>query len=169
MMLASHSKSVAPTAFASRPSSASRVAFRTRRSPLSDAILQTRRVRSGVLLHAASNGEVPSTASVVEDKSEKLMDVVFISAEVAPWSKTGGLGDVVGSLPVELAKRGHNVFSIAPRFDQYADAWDTSVVINVDGEDVRFFHTVKQGVHRVWVDHVSSNDGCMRTKTYPVL
>ena len=32
-------------------------------------------------------------------------------------------------------------------------AWDTSVAIDIDGEPVRFFHTVKAGVHRVWVDH----------------
>ena len=38
-------------------------------------------------------------------------------------------------------------------YDQYADGWDTSVVVNVDGEDVRFFHAVKKGVHRVFVDH----------------
>jgi granule-bound starch synthase len=38
-------------------------------------------------------------------------------------------------------------------YDQYYDAWDTSVVIKVDGEDVRFFHSIKKGVHRVWVDH----------------
>lgn len=81
------------------------------------------------------------------------MDVVFVSAEVSPWSKTGGLGDVVGGLPIELAKRGHRVISIAPRYDQYSDGWDTSISINVDGEDVRFFHAVKKGVHRVFVDH----------------
>jgi granule-bound starch synthase len=79
--------------------------------------------------------------------------VVFVSAEVSPWSKTGGLGDVVGGLPVELAKRGHKVITIAPRYDQYSDCWDTSVVVNVDGEQVRFFHAIKQGVHRVFVDH----------------
>lgn len=33
------------------------------------------------------------------------LSIVFVSAEVSPWSKTGGLGDVVGGLPVELAKR----------------------------------------------------------------
>ncbi len=39
------------------------------------------------------------------------------------------------------------------RYDQYADGWDTSVVINVNGENVRFFHAVKKGVHRVFIDH----------------
>lgn len=40
------------------------------------------------------------------------------------------------------------------RFDQYSDAWDTSIVINIDGQEVRFFHCVdKYGVDRVWVDH----------------
>lgn len=81
------------------------------------------------------------------------MNLIFVSAEVSPWSKTGGLGDVVGGLPVELAKMGHNVMTIAPRYDQYRDGWDTSVVVEISGEKVRFFHTKKQGVERVFVDH----------------
>lgn len=43
------------------------------------------------------------------------MDIIFVSSEVAPWSKTGGLGDVVGSLPIALADRGHRVMVVAPR------------------------------------------------------
>lgn len=31
------------------------------------------------------------------------MKLVFVGAEVAPWSKTGGLGDVLGGLPAALA------------------------------------------------------------------
>ncbi|GFR42632.1 hypothetical protein Agub_g3568 [Astrephomene gubernaculifera] len=89
----------------------------------------------------------------VQSTTATPLDIVFVAAEVAPWSKTGGLGDVTGGLPIELVKRGHRVMTIAPRYDQYADAWDTSVVIDVMGEKVRFFHSIKEGVHRVWVDH----------------
>jgi hypothetical protein len=86
-------------------------------------------------------------------KASKPMKIVFISTEVAPWSKTGGLGDVVGSLPVELAKRGHKVMTISPRYDQYKGAWDTSVRVDALGKQVGFFHEHKKGVDRVFVDH----------------
>jgi len=86
-------------------------------------------------------------------KASKPMKIVFVSTEVAPWSKTGGLGDVVGSLPVELAKRGHKVMTISPRYDQYKGAWDTSVRIDALGKQVGFFHENKKGVDRVFVDH----------------
>ncbi|KAK9799719.1 hypothetical protein WJX73_003691 [Symbiochloris irregularis] len=45
--------------------------------------------------------------------------------------------------------------TVAPRFDQYSDAWSTSVTVDILGERVGFFHTVKDGVDRVWVDHPS--------------
>lgn len=48
-------------------------------------------------------------------QTDNPLDTVFVSSEVAPWSKTGGLGDVVGSLPIALAKRGHRVMVVAPR------------------------------------------------------
>jgi starch synthase len=44
------------------------------------------------------------------------MDVLFIASEVAPWSKTGGLGDVGGALPRALAARGHRVAVVTPRY-----------------------------------------------------
>ena len=50
------------------------------------------------------------------EQAETPLDIVFVSAEVAPWSKTGGLGDVVGSLPIALAARGHRVMVVAPRY-----------------------------------------------------
>jgi starch synthase len=44
------------------------------------------------------------------------MNVLFVSSEVAPWSKTGGLGDVAASLPGALAARGHRVAVVTPRY-----------------------------------------------------
>ncbi|GKV13173.1 hypothetical protein SLEP1_g24229 [Rubroshorea leprosula] len=85
------------------------------------------------------------------------MNMVFVGAEVGPWSKTGGLGDVLGGLPPAMAANGHRVMTVAPRYDQYKDAWDTGVAIEVKvgyiTEKVRFFHCYKRGVDRVFIDH----------------
>lgn len=56
------------------------------------------------------------------NRAAKPLSIVFVSAEVGPWSKTGGLGDVVGGLPIALAQRGHNVLTIAPRYMRSYDA-----------------------------------------------
>ncbi|KAL2458340.1 Granule-bound starch synthase 1 [Forsythia ovata] len=87
----------------------------------------------------------------------KGMNLVFVAAEVGPWSKTGGLGDVLGGLPPAMAANGHRVMSVSPRYDQYKDAWDTGVLVEIEVggriETVRFFHCYKRGVDRVFVDH----------------
>ncbi|OVA04705.1 Glycosyl transferase [Macleaya cordata] len=85
------------------------------------------------------------------------MNLVFVAAEVGPWSKTGGLGDVLGGLPPAMAANGHRVMTVSPRYDQYKDAWDTNVTVEMKIGDrietVRFFHCHKRGVDRVFVDH----------------
>lgn len=85
------------------------------------------------------------------------MNMVFVGTEVGPWSKTGGLGDVLGGLPPAMAANGHRVMTISPRYDQYKDAWDTNVVVEIKVGDrvetVRYFHCYKRGVDRVFVDH----------------
>ncbi|MBX7099027.1 MAG: glycogen synthase GlgA [Myxococcaceae bacterium] len=44
------------------------------------------------------------------------MNVLFLSSEVAPFSKTGGLADVAFALPRALARLGHDVRVVTPRY-----------------------------------------------------
>jgi hypothetical protein len=44
------------------------------------------------------------------------MRIVHLSAEVAPFAKTGGLGDVVGALPKAQAELGHEVVVVMPLY-----------------------------------------------------
>lgn len=44
------------------------------------------------------------------------MNVLFVSSEVAPFAKTGGLGDVAAALPRALATRGHDVRIVMPMY-----------------------------------------------------
>ncbi|MGQ0508152.1 MAG: glycogen synthase GlgA [Myxococcaceae bacterium] len=44
------------------------------------------------------------------------LKVLFLASEVAPFSKTGGLGDVSGALPAALARHGHTVDVVTPYY-----------------------------------------------------
>ena len=44
------------------------------------------------------------------------MEILFLASEVAPLSKSGGLGDVAGALPAALAARDHTVAVVSPRY-----------------------------------------------------
>ena len=48
------------------------------------------------------------------------MKILLISAEVAPFAKTGGLADVAGALPLALAARGHDVRVLMPWYRSMA-------------------------------------------------
>lgn len=55
--------------------------------------------------------------------SNKKMQIVFASAECAPFVKTGGLGDVAGSLPAALVHAGAEVIVIVPKYATIKDEY----------------------------------------------
>lgn len=107
---------------------------------------------------------INNEAGVPADEDEKppplagpnVMNIILVAAECAPWSKIGGLGDVAGALPKALARRGHRVMVVAPRYGNYAEAKETGVrkLYKVDGQDVEvtYFHTFIDGVDFVFMD-----------------
>ncbi|WVZ81867.1 hypothetical protein U9M48_029198 [Paspalum notatum var. saurae] len=97
---------------------------------------------------------------------ENVMNVIVVAAECSPWCKTGmditllniigGLGDVVGALPKALARRGHRVMVVVPRYGDYAEAFDMGIrkYYKAAGQDleVNYFHAFIDGVDFVFID-----------------
>ncbi|MDN5347155.1 MAG: starch synthase [Clostridia bacterium] len=62
------------------------------------------------------------------------LKILFVSPEVAPFAKTGGLADVAGSLPKALAARGHDVRVALPRYRRVKDVpYLTDLPVEMDG------------------------------------
>lgn len=51
------------------------------------------------------------------------MKILYAASEVAPFVKTGGLGDVAGSLPAALAAAGHEVAVVCPLYSAIGKDW----------------------------------------------
>jgi starch synthase len=84
------------------------------------------------------------------------MEILFVSSEVAPWSKTGGLGDVAGSLPRALAARGHAVSVVSPRYygvDVRQGFRPLHGAVRVRGEPTTLWLQQAGGVSFYFVEH----------------
>lgn len=105
----------------------------------------------------------PITSNDESKEDSKLLkvkfNIVFVTAEAEPYSKTGGLADVCGSLPIALAARGHRVMVVLPRYlngksdKVYDNAVDlgkrTKVTCFGAEHEVAFFHEYRENVD--WV------------------
>ncbi|PWA74084.1 soluble starch synthase 2-2, chloroplastic/amyloplastic [Artemisia annua] len=93
-----------------------------------------------------------------------VMNVILVAAECAPWSKTGGLGDVAGALPKALAQRGHRVMVVVPLYGNYDGLQDTGIrrryKVGWEDVDVDYFQTYIDGVDFVFIRcHMFNNLG----------
>jgi starch synthase len=84
--------------------------------------------------------------------------VLFVASEVAPFSKTGGLGDVAGALPAALAERGHEVHVVTARYGFIEPAeWRLerlTVTVHARGEGGALWRGRLGGAHVHLVEHL---------------
>lgn len=57
-----------------------------------------------------------------------MLKVLFVAAEAVPFAKTGGLGDVIGSLPKELKQQGNDVRVILPKYQNIPEEYKQQMV-----------------------------------------
>lgn len=67
----------------------------------------------------------------------KKLKIVQISSEVAPFSKTGGLGDVTRSLPKALTRLGHEVILITPLYGRSIDKKEYKLELILENVELR--------------------------------
>lgn len=74
----------------------------------------------------------------------KILKILYCSSEVTPFSKTGGLADVSGSLPKALAEAGCDIRIITPK---YAGVTDTNQKLNtlIESIEVRVGDRIEKG------------------------
>jgi len=75
------------------------------------------------------------------------MKILFLSSEVVPFAKTGGLADVAGALPIALEHLGHEVRIAMPKYREVSVQGDTAV----SGKNIK--------VHFISNDRLYDRDG----------
>ena len=96
-----------------------------------------------------------------------MKNVLFIASEAAPFIKTGGLADVVGSLPKYFDKTKYDVRVMIPKYkcipQKYKDemTFITSFYVDLSwrSQYVGIFETVYEGVHFYFIDNEFYFDG----------
>ncbi|XP_047045652.1 soluble starch synthase 2-1, chloroplastic/amyloplastic-like isoform X2 [Lolium rigidum] len=121
-------------------------------SPVKDYMAQQSQISEE--RHSVTEGINDNSSS---SASVDIMNIILVAAECAPWSKTGGLGDVAGALPKALSKRGHRVMAVVPMYGKYEEPQQIgeSKRYQVAGQDmeVKYHHAYIDGVDFVFVDN----------------
>lgn len=87
--------------------------------------------------------------------------IVVVSSEINPWSKTGGLAMVAGSLAYEFAVRGHRTMAVSPHYEDYKNCeriGSAKIWLNGQDHEVQYFHQRQEygngrGCDYIFVEH----------------
>lgn len=88
------------------------------------------------------------------------MKILYISSEVNPFFKTGGLADVIESLPKEMEKLGHEVSVIMPKYDKiplkYLEKISLVDSININGEVVNLvkYNNEENSINYLFIENM---------------
>ncbi len=82
------------------------------------------------------------------------MDILFAASEVAPFVMTGGLGDVAGSLPAAIRRRGHACRVVLPLYDTIGDEWRKQMKLVASFQVKLGWRSQYCGVYRLGLDGV---------------
>ncbi|KAL0400590.1 UNVERIFIED_CONTAM: Soluble starch synthase 1, chloroplastic/amyloplastic [Sesamum latifolium] len=113
-----------------------------------EKILETQEIVANSMDERAEDLETSDQAS-----TRTTYNVIFVTAEAAPYSKTGGLGDVCGSLPIAMAARGHRVMVVCPRYLNGSPS--DEVYANAVELEQRSQIYCFGGVQEVFIDHLA--------------
>jgi starch synthase len=94
---------------------------------------------------------------MAKKRGTDILDVLFVTSEMRPFARTGGLSDVSASLPRALARLGHRVTVVVPKYrgtaTDGAPGWAANVPFGLHNYPVRFIEQpVDAGVTAVLVE-----------------
>lgn len=82
------------------------------------------------------------------------MKVLFVAAEAVPFIKTGGLADVIGSLPKELCKSGIDARVVLPKYEDIPQEYKDKMVTVASSQFVIYGSTRHFNIQKLTVDGV---------------
>ncbi|MGM9517804.1 MAG: glycogen/starch synthase, partial [Acidaminococcus sp.] len=83
------------------------------------------------------------------------LKVLFVASEAVPFIKTGGLADVMGALPRELAAKGLDVRLVIPKYSKIGQEWKDKMKEVVRGQVNLAWRQQYYGVEEVQLDGVT--------------
>ena len=86
-----------------------------------------------------------------EDWGNRMKKILFASSEAVPFIKTGGLADVVGSLPKYFPKKEYDVRVVVPKYMCMDTKYTEKMKLVTECQVQLNWRTQYAGVQRPWL------------------